>query len=51
MDYLPSTMSDTTAPASHAAKPNPWTARIGLIIVGTLLVSCFGLLIAAAQAG
>lgn len=31
-------------------RPNPWTARIGLVVVATILVSCFGMLIAASHA-
>lgn len=48
MDYSSSTMSDLpTKPATATATAHRWTARLGLLLVGAILVSCFGLLIAA----
>lgn len=46
-------MPDANSPSAPTAKftANRWTARIGLLIVGVILASCFGLLIAAGQVG
>ena len=42
----------TTASAEvKAPQDHRWAARIGLVIVAAIVVSCFGLLIAAGHAG
>jgi hypothetical protein len=43
--------NEATAEVPTQPLPNPWTARIGLVVVAGILVSCFGLLIAASHAG
>jgi hypothetical protein len=44
-------MPEATSPSTAKFTPNRWTARIGLVLVGVILASCFGLLIAAGRAG
>lgn len=54
MVYLHLTMSQATREAKTDSIPakhlHRWTARIGLVIVAAILVSCFSLLIAAGHA-